>query len=140
FLYGRMPSSFPPEEDQGHFITNIQLPVGATQERTQEALKQVEGYFLSQPEIDKMITVAGFSFNGRGQNSALSFIRLKDRSERPGAKHKAPAIIGRAFGAFSQIKDAIIFPINLPPIPELGTSSGFDLQLQVRAGLGHDVL
>ncbi len=139
-LYVRLPSSFLPEEDQGYFITNIQLPVGATQERTFEVLKKVEGYFMSQSEVDTIITVAGFSFNGRGQNSALSFIRLKDWSLRPGAEHKASAIIGRAFGAFSQIKDAIIFPINLPPIPELGTSSGFDFQLEDQSGLGHEKL
>ena len=139
-LYARLPSSFLPEEDQGYFITNIQLPVGATQERTLAVLKKVEKYFLSQPEVEKIITVAGFSFNGRGQNSALSFIRLKDWSQRPGDQHKAPAIIRRAFGAFSQIKDAIIYPVNLPPIPELGTSSGFDLELEDQAGLGHDKL
>jgi multidrug efflux pump len=139
-LFARLPSSFLPEEDQGYFITNIQLPVGATQERTLAVLKKVEKYFLSQPEVDKIITVAGFSFNGRGQNSALSFIRLKDWSLRPGDTHKAPAIIRRAFGAFSQIKDAIIYPVNLPPIPELGTSSGFDLMLEDQAGLGHDKL
>ncbi len=140
FLYARLPSSFLPEEDQGYFITNIQLPVGATQERTIEVLKQVEDYFLKQSEIDTIITVAGFSFNGRGQNSALSFIRLKDWSQRPGPEHKAPAIIMRSFGAFAKIKDAIIFPINLPPIPELGTSSGFDLQLEDQSGMGHDKL
>jgi len=139
-LYKRMPSSFLPEEDQGYFITNISLPVGATYERTRAVLKKVEDYFLSQPETDKIITVAGFSFNGRGQNSALSFIRLKDWKLRPGAEHKVQAIIGRAFGAFSQIKDAIIFPINLPPIPELGTSSGFDMQLEDQGSLGHEKL
>ena len=139
-LYVRLPSSFLPEEDQGYFITNIQLPVGATHERTLNVLKQVEDYFLSLPETDSLITVAGFSFNGRGQNSALSFIRLKDWSLRPGAAHKAPAIIRRAFGAFSRIKDAIIYPVNLPPIPELGTSSGFDLQLEDQSGLGHEKL
>jgi len=139
-LFARLPSSFLPEEDQGYFITNIQLPVGATQERTLKVLKKVEKYFLSQPETDKIITVAGFSFNGRGQNSALSFIRMKDWSQRPGDGHKAPAIIRRAFGAFSQIKDAIIYPVNLPPIPELGTSSGFDMELEDQASLGHDKL
>ncbi len=139
-FYMRMPTSFLPEEDQGYFITNIQLPVGATQERTLAVLKKVEKYFMAQPEVDKIITVAGFSFNGRGQNSALSFIRLKDWDQRPGDEHKAPAIIRRAFGAFSQIRDAIIFPVNLPPIPELGVSSGFDLQLEDQASLGHDKL
>ncbi len=140
WLYVGLPSSFLPEEDQGYFITSISLPVGATQERTLEVLKQVEDYFLKQSETESIITVAGFSFNGRGQNSALSFIRLKDWKERPGDEHKTPAIIHRSFGAFARIKDAIIFPINLPPIPELGTSSGFDLQLEDQSGLGHEKL
>ncbi|MEI7999330.1 MAG: efflux RND transporter permease subunit, partial [Candidatus Omnitrophota bacterium] len=139
-LYKHMPSSFLPEEDQGYFICLIQLPVGATQERTVEVLKKVENFFLSQSETDKIITVAGFSFSGRGQNSALSFIRLKDWKQRPGPQHSAQAIIRRAFGAFMGVKDAVIFPINLPPIPELGTSSGFDFQLEDQGGLGHEQL
>jgi multidrug efflux pump len=139
-IYVRMPSSFLPAEDQGYFITNIQLPVGATQERTDEVLRQVEEYFLAQPEIGSFITVAGFSFNGRGQNSALSFGRLKDWSERKGAEHTVQAVIARAAGKFASIKDAIIFPLNPPAIAELGNSTGFDLQLQDLAGLGHEKL
>src|SRR5436190_13699742 len=100
FFYKHLPSSFLPAEDQGYFITNIQLPVGATQERTQEVLEQVEEYFLKQPEIESFITVAGFSFNGRGQNSALSFGRLKDWGERKGADHTVNAVIGRAGAKF----------------------------------------
>ncbi|MGV3771772.1 MAG: efflux RND transporter permease subunit [Verrucomicrobiales bacterium] len=140
WLYIRMPSSFLPAEDQGYFITNIQLPVGATQERTDEVLKEVEDYFLKQPEIESFITVAGFSFNGRGQNSALSFGRLKDWSEREGKEHTVQAVIGRAFGKFASIKDAVIFPLNPPAIAELGNSTGFDFQMQDLAGLGHDKL
>ena len=139
-LYVRMPSSFLPAEDQGYFITNIQLPVGATQERTQAVLSQVEEYFLKQPEIESFITVAGFSFNGRGQNSALSFGRLKDWSQRKGAEHTVQAVIGRAAGKFAAIRDAIIFPLNPPAIAELGNSTGFDFQLQDLAGLGHESL
>src|ERR1051325_1484558 len=139
-LYLRLPSSFLPSEDQGYFITNIQLPVGATKGRTDEVLRQVEDYFLKQPEIESFITVAGFSFNGRGQNSALSFGRLKDWNKRPGAEHTVQAVIARAAATFSSIKDAIIFPLNPPAINELGNSTGFDLQLQDLAGLGHEAL
>ena len=139
-LYARMPSSFLPAEDQGYFITNIQLPVGATQERTQEVLRQVEDYFLKQPEIESFITVAGFSFNGRGQNSALSFGRLKDWGLRKGAEHTVQAVISRAAGTFAAIKDAIIFPLNPPAIAELGNSTGFDFELQDLGGLGHAAL
>ncbi len=139
-LYARMPSSFLPAEDQGYFITNIQLPVGATQERTDAVLKQVEDYFLKQPEIESFITVAGFSFNGRGQNSALSFGRLKDWSQRKGKEHTVEAVVGRAFGTFASIKDAIIFPLNPPAIAELGNSTGFDFQLQDLSSVGHEKL
>jgi multidrug efflux pump len=140
WLYVRMPSAFLPDEDQGYFITAIQLPVGATQTRALEVIKQVEHYYAQQPEIDQFITVAGFSFNGRGQNSALAFVRLKPWDERKGAEHTVQKVIARSFAALSPIKDAIIFPINPPAIPELGTSSGFDFQLQDLSGLGHDKL
>ncbi len=139
-LYVNLPSSFLPAEDQGYFITNIQLPVGATKERTDVVLRQVEDYFLKQPEIESFITVAGFSFNGRGQNAALSFGRLKDWSKRKGSQHTVQAIIARAAGKFSAIKDAIIFPLNPPAINELGNSTGFDMELEDLAGLGHQKL
>jgi multidrug efflux pump len=139
-LYVKLPSSFLPAEDQGYFITNIQLPVGATQERTSAVLRQVEDYFLKQPEIESFITVAGFSFNGRGQNSALSFGRLKDWNQRKGAEHTVQAVIARAAAKFASVRDAIIFPLNPPAINELGNSTGFDMQLQDLAGLGHDKL
>ncbi|MBU6408898.1 MAG: efflux RND transporter permease subunit [Verrucomicrobia bacterium] len=139
-LYVRLPSAFLPDEDQGYFITGIQLPVGATQQRTVDVLKQVENFYLKQSEVAGMVDVAGFSFNGRGENSALAFVHLKPWSERHGAQHSVQAVIGRAFGAFSGIRGAVIFPFNPPPIPELGISSGFDLELEDRAGLGHAAL
>lgn len=139
-LYVRLPSSFLPAEDQGYFITNIMLPVGATQERTDAVLQEVEDYFLKQPEIESFITVAGFSFNGRGQNAALSFGRLKDWSERKGKEHTVEAVVARAAAELAQIKDAIIFPLNPPAIAELGNSTGFDFMLQDRSGAGHEKL
>jgi multidrug efflux pump len=139
-LFVRLPGSFLPEEDQGYFIISVQLPVGATQQRTIAVLKQVENYFLKQPEIEDIITVAGFSFNGRAQNSAIAFARLKDWSERRATRHKVQAVIGRAFATLGGIKDAVIFPINPPPIPELGNAAGFDFQLEDQAGLGHEAL
>ncbi|MET0029768.1 MAG: efflux RND transporter permease subunit [Candidatus Thiodiazotropha sp.] len=139
-LYIRMPTSFLPEEDQGVMFVFVQLPTGATQSRTVEVMKQIEDYFLAQEEVDSLFTVAGFSFAGQGQNMGLSFVRLKDWDLRKDPSHSAKAVIGRAFAGLSQIKDAIIFPINLPPIPELGTASGFDLMLQDRNNIGHDAL
>jgi multidrug efflux pump len=140
FLYVRLPSSFLPEEDQGYFITAISLPVGATQQRTLEVVRQVEAYYKKQPEIEQVIALTGFSFNGRGQNAGLAFARLKDWGERKGAAHRVQAVIGRAFGALSGIKDAIIFPLNPPAIAELGNSAGFDFELEDQGSLGHEKL
>ncbi len=135
-LYARLPASFLPAEDQGYLVTNIQLPPGASTGRTLEVIKQVENYYLKQPGIAHIVAVAGFSFSGNGQNAALAFTPLKDWSER-GPEDSADAIAGRAMGALSQIKNAIIFPINPPPIPELGNAAGFTFRLQDRAGVGH---
>ncbi|SEG82816.1 efflux RND transporter permease subunit [Marinobacterium lutimaris] len=140
YLYTKLPSSFLPEEDQGLFLTLVQLPSGATQERTIEVMKQIEAYLETEENAQEYFTVSGFSFAGQGQNMGLAFINLKPWDERTDPSQSAQAIIGRAFGAFSQIKDAQIFPINLPPIPELGTASGFDMMLVDRNNLGHDAL
>ena len=140
FLYVRLPSSFLPEEDQGYFMTSISLPVGATQQRTLEVVKQVEAYYKKQPEIEQVIALTGFSFNGRGQNTAFAFARLKDWSDRKGAAHRVQGIVSRAFAGLSGIKDAIIFPINPPPISELGNSAGFDFELEDQGSLGHEKL
>jgi multidrug efflux pump len=137
WLYVKLPSSFLPQEDQGYFITNIQLPVGATYDRTLAVLKKMEAYYMKQPEVQDVIDVAGFSFSGSGQNAAVAFVHLKNWSQRHGAKHRVQAIIQRALVALSQIKDAIIFPLNPPPIPELGTAAGFDFELEDQGGLGH---
>jgi len=140
WLFTMIPGSFLPDEDQGYFITLVQLPAGATQERTVEVLSQVEKFYLKQPEVEKVIGVVGFSFFGRGQNAALAFTRLKDWDERKGHEHSAQGVIGRAMGTFMQIKEAIIFAVNPPPIPELGAIGGFDFRLQDRSGQGRDAL
>ncbi|HJV81274.1 efflux RND transporter permease subunit [Noviherbaspirillum sp.] len=139
FLYARLPSSFLPIEDQGYLITNVQLPPGASVNRTLDVIKQVENYYLKQSPIQHTVAVTGFSFSGSGQNAGLVFTPLKDWSER-GKGDSATEIAGRAFGALSQIRDAIIFPVNPPPIRELGNATGFTFRLQDRGGLGHEAL
>ncbi|MFW5332591.1 efflux RND transporter permease subunit [Hydrogenophaga sp. ZJX-1] len=139
-VYMRLPTSFLPNEDQGTLLVNVQLPPGATQERTLAVMKQVEGFMLQQPEVQSMVGVLGFSFSGQGQNAALAFVTLKDWSERSGEGSAAQAVAGRAFGALSGIRDAFIFPLSPPPIPELGASSGFSFRLQDRAGRGGEAL
>ena len=140
YLYQKMPSAFLPEEDQGYFLALITLPVGATDERTGEVLKKAEEIFAKQPEIEHYFTVAGFSFSGRAQNSGLAFLRLKPWEERDGKEHKVQAIIQRSLMELGGIKDAVVFPLNPPAIPELGTSSGFDFWLQDVGGVGHEAL
>jgi multidrug efflux pump len=118
----------------------VQLPPGATQERALSVMQQVEGFILKQPEVQSMVAVMGFSFSGQGQNAGLAFVTLKDWSERKDKSQSADALAGRAFGALMGIRDAFIYPLSPPPIPELGTASGFSFRLQDRAGLGHDAL
>ena len=140
FAYMRLPSSFLPQEDQGTVLVNVQLPPGATQERTLAVIQKVEEFMLKQPEVQSMVGVLGFSFSGLGQNAALAFVTLKNWDERGGAGQSADAVAGRAFGALSGIRDAFIYPLSPPPIPELGNASGFTFRLQDRAGAGHDAL
>ena len=141
FLYARMPTSFLPNEDQGYLIVNVQLPPGATTNRTEAAVKSVEDFMLKQPEVENVIGVIGFSFSGSGQNAALVFVPLKPWEERAGPAHSASALAGRAFGAMmGGVRDAFIYPLSPPPIPELGQATGFSLRLQDRAGLGHEAL
>jgi len=141
-LFMRMPTSFLPEEDQGVITSMVQLPVGATKQRTEVVLADMRDYFLKNEKdnVDSVLTVAGFSFAGSGQNSGMAFIKLKDWKERSSPDRSANAIIGRAMGYLFSIKEAQVFAFNLPPIPELGTATGFDFYLQDRAGLGHDKL
>jgi len=138
--YLRVPTSFLPQEDQGNIIVNVQLPPGATQERTLDVMKQVEGFILKQPEVQSMVGVLGFSFSGQGQNAGLAFVTLKDWKERKGPGESADALAGRAFGALSGVRDAFIYPLSPPPIPELGNASGVTFRLQDRSGAGHEAL
>ncbi|MBU0751482.1 MAG: efflux RND transporter permease subunit [Gammaproteobacteria bacterium] len=140
WLFAKLPGSFLPDEDQGYFISIVQLPAGATRERTLEVLASVEQHYLKQQEVERVIGVAGFSFFGRGQNAAIVFTRLKGWDERPLKENGAASVVQRANMAFFRIKQAMIFAINVPPIPELAAVGGFDLRLQDRGGLGRDRL
>ncbi|AYE25479.1 efflux RND transporter permease subunit [Salmonella enterica subsp. enterica] len=141
-LFLRLPTSFLPEEDQGVFLTMIQLPSGATQERTQKVLDQVTHYYLNNEKanVESVFTVNDFSFSGQGQNSGMAFVSLKPWEERNGEENSVEAVIARATRAFSQIRDGLVFPFNMPAIVELGTATGFDFELIDQGGLGHDAL
>ena len=139
-MFTRLPASFLPNEDQGYIIANVQLPPGATQERTLAVMQQVEGFLLKQPEVDKMVSVLGFSFAGSGQNAALAFVTLKPWGERKGPGQSAQGLAGRAFGALAGVRDAFIFAVSPPAIPELGNATGFAFRLQDRGSNGHAAL
>lgn len=141
-LFLRLPSAFLPNEDQGILYTQIQAPVGATQERTMGVIRQVEKHFLEDEAeaVNDLFTVQGFSFAGRGQNNGIAFVSLKDWEERTTADLGVDAVAGRAMAKFSQIKDAMVYAFAPPPITELGRSAGFVFYLQDNAGLGHDAL
>lgn len=141
-LFMRIPTSFLPEEDQGIMFVQVATPTGATSERTLESVLKVEEYFLNQEQdnVESLFTVVGFSFAGRGQNSAMGFVMLKDWSERKSEAQSVQSIAGRAMGALSTIKDASVFAFYPPAVIELGNASGFDMQLLDQGGLGHEAL
>ncbi|TKB25234.1 efflux RND transporter permease subunit [Desulfopila sp. IMCC35006] len=142
FLFTKLPTSFLPSEDQGVFLTMVQLPTGATQQRTQDVLDKVRNYYLTEESnnIVSAFTVAGFSFAGTGQNMGLVFAQMRDWSERKNKDQSVNGILARAMGYFQTIKEAQIYAFNLPAIQGLGSSTGFDFYLQDRAGLGHEKL
>ncbi|TBR10786.1 MAG: multidrug efflux RND transporter permease subunit [Rugosibacter sp.] len=140
WLFSHLPDSFLPEEDQGYFITTIQLPPGATTSRTVDVLSRVEEYFMKQPEVAHVVGIIGFSFAGAGQNSALAFVTLKDWSQRSSRDSSAQTLVRKANMALFKIKQAMIFTINPPPIPELAAAGGFDFRLQDRGGIGREKL
>ncbi len=141
-IFLRQPSGFLPDEDQGILYCQIVLPAGATQERTLEVIKQVEHHFLvdEKDSVATMFGVAGFSFGGTGQNAGLAFVRLKPWDERTRPDQKVQAIVANAMKSFSHIRDAMVFAFAPPAALELGNANGFDLELEDRAGLGHDKL
>jgi hydrophobe/amphiphile efflux-1 (HAE1) family protein len=138
----KIPAGFLPDEDQGTLFTLVQLPPGATQERTQQVIEQVEHHFLvdQKDAVDAIFTVAGFSFAGSGQNTGFAFIKLKPWDQRTRDDLKVGAVAGKAMAYFATLRDASVFAFAPPAVSELGNASGFDLELQDRANLGHAAL
>ena len=142
WLFLHLPTSFLPMEDRGMFITSVQLPSGSTQQQTLKVVQNVEQYFFTH-EKDNVVSVfstVGSGPGGNGQNVARMFVRLKDWNERDTQTGTSFAIIERATKAFSRIKEARVFASSPPAISGLGSSAGFDMELQDHAGAGHDAL
>ena len=141
WMYFRLPTAFLPEEDQGYVIANIELPAGSTANRTIEVIEQVEEFFSQQPQVENIITVQGFSFNGNGLNSAIAFVPLKDFSERTNPEDSAQALSAKAVqNLLFGIPDAMVFSIVPPAIASLGNASGFDMRLEDRSSMGQQAL
>jgi multidrug efflux pump len=141
-LFIHLPSSFLPDEDQGYMFMLVQLPPGSTQGRTAAVLEEVNHYLLKDEEkiVDGAFQVSGFNFAGRGQSQGLLFVHFRPFGERSAANLRVQALMGRISKRFGAYPEAVIVPINPPPIPELGTASGFDFELLDRASLGHEGL
>src|SRR5690554_4034689 len=142
YFFTKLPGAFLPEEDQGILFTQMTLPSNASKERSIEVMNQIEDFYLDEEaeNVGSVFSVIGFSFAGRGQNNGIAFVNMKNWNDRTRDDQHVQEIAGRAMGAFSQIKDAMIFAFAPPPIIELGTANGFSLQLKDVGGLGHDAM
>lgn len=142
YIFGQLPGSFLPQEDQGQLFVLWNTPPGTSMERTLETTAAIEEYFLTKEtdSVEGLMTITGFSFAGRGQNSGMAFVRLKDWAERGGSHLKPDAIAGRAMAALGALPDAQVFTIQPPAIPGLGAVNGFDMQLVDVGGIGHKKL
>jgi multidrug efflux pump len=141
-LFWRLPSSFLPDEDQGYMFVLAQLPANANQGRTAAVLSEINHYLLNEEGriVDAAFEVSGFNFAGRGQNQGLLFVHFRPFDERVGSALRVQALMGRIARRFGGYQGAMVIPVNPPPIPELGTASGFDFELLDRGGLGHEGL
>ena len=134
----QLPSSFLPEEDQGYFMTSIQLPTGATSERTLDVVKAFEAHVASRPALAANLVVQGFSFAGSGPNTAMAFTMLKDWNQRNGATASNEAALAQS--AMTDSVEGTTMSLMPPPIDDLGTSSGYTFFLQDRANRGEHAL
>ena len=142
WLYRGMPTSYLPDEDQGILMAQIVMPTGATLEQTQAVADKVQHYFLEDEKeaVESCMTIAGMGFSGRAQNNGMVFAKLRDWNLRDRRDLRVKAIAGRAMGAFSKIREAMVFALPPPSVIELGNATGFDFQLIDRGGVGHQAL
>lgn len=138
YLYATLPTSFLPEEDQGNFMTTISLPPGTLQEETSTRLRDVENYLMEHEPVEYVYSVGGFSFMGSGNNMAMLFVSLKNWDQRKGPEQAAQEIVNRVNTRFASDPQMGVMALNMPALPELGNTSGFDFRLQDKGGLGYE--
>ncbi|WP_416259988.1 efflux RND transporter permease subunit [Gibbsiella quercinecans] len=142
YLFTRVPTTFLPDEDQGTMMMQVTLPANSSAARTQQVLSEMTHYLLTEEKdtVSSVFAANGFSFSGRGQNSAMAFVRLKDWSERSSAQQSVQALAGRAMQRFATLKDGVAFALVPPAVMELGNATGFDFYLQDTSAKGHTAL
>src|SRR5690606_20990746 len=140
FMFGKIPTSFLPDEDQGSFVVQVQLPENSSSDQTEAILQRITDHLLTEEgdSVQSMMSVNGFNFAGRGQSSGALFIQMKPWEERGGEGQDVFSVVGRANAAFSQYRDAMVIAFAPPAIMELGNATGFDFYLQDRGGMGHE--
>ncbi len=141
-LFRQLPTAYLPSEDQGIMFVQASMPAGSTLEQTEQVMSEVRSHFLGDEAqaVESCFTLAGRSFSGTGQNVGLAFVKLKDWDLRRDKNLKVNALVARAMGRFSKIRNARVFAFPPPAVLELGQAGGFDFQLQDRGGVGHEAL
>ncbi|RBQ30439.1 hydrophobe/amphiphile efflux-1 family RND transporter [Arcobacter sp. FW59] len=148
YIFIKLPTSFLPKEDQGSLMVQVTLPVGAVATRTVEVADIVRDYFLNEEKenLNTIFTISGFSSRSSGQNTGMGFVSLKDWSQRAGKENHVDAISKRAREAFNNpespyfIRDARVITINPSVIQGLGSSDGFEFQLQANTNITREEL
>lgn len=138
--FTKWPTSYIPAEDQGYFMTAVELPTGASLDRTDAVLNEIRAEVQKIPEVENIMTISGHSFlgGGSGSNSGTMFVVLKPWSERKGKEHSVDAVIAKVDEITAGVQEAITFSINPPAIPGLGLSSGEQMQILDINSMGAD--
>ena len=141
-LFGKLPSSFLPDDDQGVMFAQVLGPAGSTMERTQKTVDAMRHHLLTEESdlVESVFTVTGFSFAGRGQNAGIAFVGLKPWDERSEPEQSVFALAERSMEHFGTFRDAQVMAFAPPAVMALGNATGFNFFLQDNAGLGHEVL
>ncbi|WP_439273359.1 efflux RND transporter permease subunit [Pseudochrobactrum sp. HB0163] len=137
-----VPGGFVPAQDKYYLVGIAQLPTGASLDRTEAVVKEMSQIALAEPGVESVVAFPGLSVNGMVNipNAAVMFTMLKPFDERKDPSMSAFAIAGRLMSRFSQIPDGFAGIFPPPPVPGLGSTGGFKLQIEDRAGLGFEEL